>query len=95
MAGIFARLQEGETIAKKDVVNQALRYGKQLYLQGRVRSQASIGKLVFENGYKLLESRGLVGEDADQKEREDFSRQLWAFSQRISEIRAMASPVEF
>ncbi len=95
VAGIFARLQEGETIAKKDVVNQALRYGKQLYLQGRVRSQASIGKLVFENGYKLLESRGLVGEDADQKEREDFSRQLWAFSQRISEIRAMASPVEF
>lgn len=95
VAGIFARLEEGQTISQKDLINQALSYGKQLYLQGRVRSQASIGKLLFENGYKLLESRGLVGEDADQTERENFSRELWAFSQRISEIRAMASPVEF
>jgi glycerol-3-phosphate O-acyltransferase len=40
-------------------VQQSLAYGRQAYLQRRISSEASIGKLFFSNGYKLMDNYGL------------------------------------
>ncbi len=107
VAGIFARLPANETIESKACVAQALRFGQQALLQNRIRSQASIGKLLFENGYKLLESRGLVAasslpansidEDSNPTTiaRKQFSREMWSLADRVSTIRALVSPSNF
>ena len=104
VAGIFARLPANETIEAKTCVAQALRFGRQAHLQSQIRSRASIGKLLFENGYKLLDSRGLVAassiptgsvdekNDPTRMARRQFSRELWSLAHRIATIRTMASP---
>jgi glycerol-3-phosphate O-acyltransferase len=38
-----------------------LKEGKQLYLQRRITSEASIGKILFGNGWKLAANLGLAG----------------------------------
>ena len=38
----------------------ALKFGRQAYLQRRISSEASIGKLLFRNGFKMLQSRRLT-----------------------------------
>ena len=107
VAGIFARLPANETLDPKACVSQALQFGRQALLQYQIRSQASIGKLLFENGYKLLDSRGLVtaseqlGESIDEKDdptriaRRQFSRELWSLSHQIATIRTLATPSNF
>ena len=44
----------------------ALKAGRQAYLQRRITSEASIGKILFQNGFKLARNLGLTeggGED--------------------------------
>ncbi|MFC1690340.1 1-acyl-sn-glycerol-3-phosphate acyltransferase, partial [Pseudomonadota bacterium] len=41
---------------EEDFVAQSLKAGKQAYLQRRITSEASIGKILFQNGYKLAEN---------------------------------------
>jgi hypothetical protein len=53
--------QPGAPLSEKDCVQQSLAYGRQAYLQRRISSEASIGKLFFSNGYKLLDNYGLFG----------------------------------
>jgi glycerol-3-phosphate O-acyltransferase len=77
---------------EKEWVNQALRQGKQAYLQRRITSEASIGKILFSNGFKLARNLGLTqAEGADLGERR--SRMLKEFkelSRRLEIIRLMA-----
>ena len=47
---------EGELPDEEDFVAQSLTAGKQAYLQRRITSEASIGKILFQNGYKLAEN---------------------------------------
>lgn len=47
---------EGELPDEEDFVAQSLKAGKQAYLQRRITSEASIGKILFQNGYKLAEN---------------------------------------
>ena len=48
-----------KSIDEKTCVAKALTYGKQAYLQRRISSEASIAKLLFQNGYKLADHLGL------------------------------------
>jgi len=60
---------------------------KQAYLQRRISSEASIGKLLFANAWKMLVSRGLIN-DADGR-----SHQAEALNQlirRLEVIRALS-----
>ena len=49
-------------MSQAECVEQGLIEGRQAYLLRRISSQASIGKILFENGYKLAENMGLAGE---------------------------------
>jgi glycerol-3-phosphate O-acyltransferase len=59
---LLARLGPGERLDEAHCVDRALREGRQAYLLRRVSSEASIGRILFENGYKLAANLGLTGE---------------------------------
>ncbi|MEO1027970.1 MAG: 1-acyl-sn-glycerol-3-phosphate acyltransferase [Pseudomonadota bacterium] len=45
---------------KAELVEEALKIGRQAYMQKRITSLESIGKLMFSNGYDLLDNLGLT-----------------------------------
>ena len=57
---ILIRHADGEPIEEDAFIERCMSYGKQAYLQRRISSEASIGKLLFANAWKMLVSRGLV-----------------------------------
>ncbi len=59
---ILARLEPGQVIDKRRMVSQALEEGRQAYLLRTITSQASIGKILFENGFRMAASQHLTGE---------------------------------
>ncbi|MEM9397092.1 MAG: glycerol-3-phosphate 1-O-acyltransferase [Pseudomonadota bacterium] len=94
VADILAKHEASETLEERECVDQALAYGRQAYLQRRISSEASIGKLLFSNGYRLMDNLGLVaiGED-DLSERRLQMAQTFRFLQRrLERVRAAALP---
>ncbi|MBT8149019.1 MAG: glycerol-3-phosphate 1-O-acyltransferase, partial [Gammaproteobacteria bacterium] len=65
VADVLARAGDEPIMPIKECVKQSLAYARQAYLQQRITSEASIGKLMFENGYNLMANRGLVFADED------------------------------
>ena len=61
---LLARLPASEGLQEAECVSAALKQGKQAYLQRRITSEASIGKILFGNGFKLAANLGLT--DADE-----------------------------
>lgn len=57
----LARLKEDEELDQQTCVEQGLVDGRQAYILRRISSEASIGKILFENGYKLAAHLGLAG----------------------------------
>lgn len=47
----------------QDIVSDCLKRGKQAMLQRRITSEESIGKLMFSNGAKLAQNRGLLSKN--------------------------------
>ena len=85
VADLMARLNHTQELDEKTAIATALKYGRQAYLQRRISSEASIGKILFQNGYKLFEHRNLTqagGEEltvkrkAAAREFRELSRQL-------------------
>lgn len=98
-ADVLARQTGDEPIEEKEFVQQCLAYGRQAYLQRRISSEASIGKLLFGNGYRLMDNLGLVAVPEGVAEREvlgEKRRQMaQAFRQlqrRLERVRAAALP---
>ena len=91
VAGMLARKDASESLEEADCVAEALTYGRQAYLQRRISSESSIGKLLFKNGYKMLQSRGLTegGPDSVKEERLELARELRELLRRIDVIRAI------
>jgi len=89
---LLARLGAADGLAEDECVNQALRVGKQAYLQRRITSEASIGKLLFQNGYKLAENLELnVGGPDDVSERRiRLLREFKELSKKLERIRLLA-----
>ena len=84
---ILIRHSDGEPMEEDAFIERCMSYGKQAYLQRRISSEASIGKLLFANAWKMLVSRGLIN-DADGR-----SRQAEALNQlirRLEVIRALS-----
>lgn len=96
VADVFAGLNEDETLDEKNLVAAAFRYGNQAYLQRRISSRASIGQILFSNGYKLLDSYGLVDVGADDlvERRKKISKELRVLSHRVEQVRVLAMPNE-
>lgn len=94
VADVFSRLEAHETLDEKALVSAAFKYGRQAYMQRRISSKASIGEILFKNGFKLLDSYGLVapGGDALKEQRKQISKELRIRAHRIERIRALAMP---
>ena len=95
----LARLDAMQRWDEQEMLDLSFKYGKQLYLQRRISSRASMGKMLFTNAYKLLDSYGLVEavqEPSDKneltKKRKKMSRDLRLLSDRLEKIRVMAIP---
>jgi glycerol-3-phosphate O-acyltransferase len=91
VAALVSRLGPTETLEKDACVNDALKLGRQAYLQRRISSESSIGKLLFKNGFKMLQSRNLTdGSDPNVVEnRMELARDLRDILRRIDLIRAI------
>lgn len=85
----FVRLKPGETLDQKTCVEQGLVEGKQAYLLRRITSEASIGKILFENGFKLATHLGLNDEnDAEViRKRRALLLEFRALSRRMERMR--------
>ncbi|MBT8048361.1 MAG: glycerol-3-phosphate 1-O-acyltransferase [Xanthomonadales bacterium] len=89
---LLARLPGDAGLAEEECMARALKVGKQAYLQRRITSEASIGKLLFQNGYKLADNLELTqsgGENLAER-RIQILRDFKELSRRLERIRWMA-----
>lgn len=86
---ILAGLEPGQSINRKDCVEMALKEGRQAYLLRRISSEASIGKILFENGFKMAASQGLTRGNTKQTviTRKALLREFRALSRRMEQSR--------
>jgi glycerol-3-phosphate O-acyltransferase len=85
----LVRLAPGELLTQEACVEQGLIEGRQAYLLRRISSEASIGKILFENGYKLAAHLGLAGEtdDATLASRGALLAEFRALARRMERMR--------
>ncbi|MEH6551482.1 MAG: glycerol-3-phosphate 1-O-acyltransferase [Pseudomonadales bacterium] len=93
VSDLLARLKPGETMDQKTVVDTALKYGRQAYMQRRISSEASIGKILFKNAYQLFSHRNLTeGEGSELAEKRIASaRELHDLIKQLNRIAAIAN----
>ena len=91
VADLLARLDPSESLEEQDCIGQALKLGKQAYLQRRISSESSIGKLLFKNGFQLLKNQNLTvgGTDSIKEKRAAMALELRDVQRRIEVIRAI------
>ncbi|MEM1401815.1 MAG: glycerol-3-phosphate 1-O-acyltransferase [Pseudomonadota bacterium] len=94
VSDVLARQPVGAEFPEKECIQQCLAYGRQAYLQRRISSEASIGKLLFSNGYQLMDNLGLVtGDDPElQDKRLQMAQGFRELQRRLERIRAAALP---
>ena len=87
VADVMLSADSKSPIEKDEIVSGALKLGKQAYLQRRITSEESIGKLMFSNGFKLASNRGLVRGGTDMKAaRMGFVRELNDITHRLRQV---------
>lgn len=93
-AEVLASIPADAGLTEKDCVTRSLSYGRQAYLQRRITSEASIGKLLFQNAYKLMANFGLTeaGDASLAARRVQLSQDFRELAHRIERIRALALP---
>lgn len=77
---------------EEECIAQSLKAGKQAYLQRRITSEASIGKILFQNGYKLAENLELtqIGSEEVSDRRHRLLLDFKELSRMLERIRLMA-----
>lgn len=85
----LVRLKPGEVLDEKQCVEQGLVEGRQAYLLRRISSEASIGKILFANGYQLATHMGMTGETTMETmaARRALLAELRALSRRMEHMR--------
>jgi glycerol-3-phosphate O-acyltransferase len=95
VADVAAVTPHDQALVEDDCVRRCFTYGRQAYLRRRISSEASIGKLLFQNGYKWIENQRLVEaggpELAEQRMR--ASQDLRELMHRLQQIQALALPI--
>jgi glycerol-3-phosphate O-acyltransferase len=94
VANVAAVTPHGADLEADDCLKRCFAYARQAYRQRRISSEASVGKLLFQNGYRWMENRGLaVGGGPDVAERRAQARQgLRELMHRLQRIQALALP---
>ncbi len=92
VAALTARLNDAESLDEETCVTSALKFGRQAYLQRRISSESSIGKLLFKNGFKMLQSRQLIeaGDSTIVEKRMNQVQELRDLLRRLELIRAIS-----
>jgi len=95
VSDILAGMDDNDTLELADCVSRALSYGREAYLQRRISSEASVGKLLFENGYNLMSNMGLTegGTENIGARRREQSRGFRELAFRMERIRILAQPL--
>ena len=85
---LLARLSPAQGLDEKTCVAIALKEGRQAYLQRRITSEASIAKLLFQNGYKLAANMDLTdgGGDDIAARRSGVLREFQDLARRLERI---------
>jgi glycerol-3-phosphate O-acyltransferase len=93
VADLLAKLPQDKGMDEKSCVNQALKYGRQAWMQRRISSEASIGKLLFQNGYKVFAHRGLTEAGGPEvvAARRAAARKLRLLAVRLGQIKGIAT----
>ena len=91
VADLLARMDASESLTEDQCVAQALILGRQAYLQRRISSPASIGKLLFKNGFRMAEHRKLTagGDERVASGRRALAQELRDVLHRLELIRAL------
>ncbi len=94
VADVVADTPYNSAVDAKDSLARSFAYGRQAYLRRRISSEASIGKLLFQNAYKWLANQGLVeAGDAELGERRaEVAKSSRELIDRIEHIQALALP---
>jgi glycerol-3-phosphate O-acyltransferase len=94
VSDVLAMTPEGESLTADECLKQCFGYGRQAYLRRQISSQASIGKLLFQNGYKWIENKGLTATDDASigQQRQQLSQDLRELTHRLRELQALALP---
>ena len=91
VADLLARMEASASLTEEECVSQALKLGQQAYLQRRISSPASIGKLLFKNGFKMAQHRQLTegGGETVAADRKALAQELRDVLRRLELIRAL------
>lgn len=86
---ILARQRPGDDIDEDHFVEKALQAGRQAYMLRRITSEASIGKILFENGFKLAANKGLTETSTPNiiQERKRMLKEFRTLSTRMESLR--------
>jgi glycerol-3-phosphate O-acyltransferase len=94
VADVLSRKADDAQLEEKECISQSLAYGRQAYLQRRISSEASIGKLLFQNAFKLMENMELTkqGNSETGRNRKQLSQDFRELAHRIDIIKTIALP---
>jgi glycerol-3-phosphate O-acyltransferase len=67
---------DADRLDERELLAACLALGRQYLLQKRVTSPESLAKPLFASGYKLAVSRGLIGDDQDERAQRQFLDEL-------------------
>lgn len=84
---ILLRQPHHEPLDETAFIDRCMSYGRQAYLQRRISSEASIGKLLYANAWKMLSSRGLIDQPEGRSKQAEALNQL---IRRLEVIRALS-----
>jgi len=91
-AALNPRQSPDQQLDEKQCIANALKEGRQAFLQRRITSEASIGKILFQNGYKLAKNLGLAdaGDENIGVRRSEVLREFKDLSKRLERVAAIA-----
>jgi glycerol-3-phosphate O-acyltransferase len=86
---LLVRLKQGERLEENECIDRALQQSRQAYLLRRITSEASIGKILFQNAYRLAANFGLADGTDDQvvRARKALLREFRELARRMERMR--------
>jgi glycerol-3-phosphate O-acyltransferase len=92
VVGLLAQLKPGERLDLKRCVTLALEEGRRAHLLRRISNEASIGRILFENGYRLAANLGLAGDSTgdELEQRQALLDELRSLARRMERLRLEA-----
>lgn len=97
VAAVAAAMPPAGSLEQEECVRRSFKYGRQAYLRRQISSEASIGKLLFQNGYRWLDNRGLAEAGGAEltARRQQASQDLRELMQRLQQLQSLALPAAY